>query len=169
MRRLSEELKPRVLTLKSLTPLCTRSTPGVSFSAIGTWPVMVLFSSSLGSTTEMAAGASTIRSGAREAPCTTRSLRIAGAGSSAASSVAVPPGSTVTGMLDRPVPQPAEHDDLRTRGHVAQRVAAVAAGHRGLAGAPDRDRDAGERAAAFGAGHGAGDGPGSLCCRRWLG
>ena len=68
IRRFSEELKPRALTLKSLTPLCTTSTPGAACSASGAWPVIDVFCSTWGGTTEIAAGASTIRSGAREAP-----------------------------------------------------------------------------------------------------
>ena len=73
-RRLSDELKPRALTLKSLTPLCTTSTPGTDCSATGAWPVIETLWSTSGGTTEMAAGASTIRSGARDAPSTTISL-----------------------------------------------------------------------------------------------
>jgi hypothetical protein len=47
-------------------------------------------------TTEIAAGASTMRSGARDAPCTTISVSATATGSSAASTVAVLPASTVT-------------------------------------------------------------------------
>ena len=38
-RRFRVELNPRALTLKSFTPLCTMSTPGTLWSAIGAWPV----------------------------------------------------------------------------------------------------------------------------------
>ena len=55
----------------------------------------VLCSTSWG-TTEIAAGASTIRSGARDAPSTTISVSATATGSSATSTVVVPPASTVT-------------------------------------------------------------------------
>jgi len=95
-RRLSEELNPRALTLKSFTPFCTTSTPGTACSAIGAWPVMETLCSTSWGTTEIAAGASTIRSGAREAPCTTISESAMVTGSSPASAVTVAPGSTTT-------------------------------------------------------------------------
>src|SRR5918992_3301860 len=57
---------------------------------------MEVFSSTCGSTTEMADGASTIRSGARDAPSTTSSVNAIATGSSSASTVMVAPGSTVT-------------------------------------------------------------------------
>ena len=95
-RRLSDELNPRALTLKSFTPLCTTSTPGTDCSAIGAWPVIETLWSTSGGTTEMAAGASTIRSGARDAPSTTISLSEMVTASRPASAVTVRPASTVT-------------------------------------------------------------------------
>ena len=95
-RRLSDELKPRAFTLKSLTPLCTTSTPGTVCSAMGAWPVIEVFWSTSGGTTDTAAGASTMRSGAREAPSTTISLSAMVTCSMAASAVTVPPACTST-------------------------------------------------------------------------
>jgi len=95
-RRLSEELNPRALTLKSLTPLWTTSTPGMVWSAAGAWPVIEVLWSTSGGTTETAAGASTIRSGARDAPSTTISLRAMVTCSIPASAVTVLLAGTVT-------------------------------------------------------------------------
>ena len=82
--------------MKSLTPFCTTSTPGTVCSAIGAWPVIdVLCSTSCG-TTEIAAGASTMRSGARDAPSTTISLSAIVTCSMPASAVTVPFAGTVT-------------------------------------------------------------------------
>ena len=92
-------MNPRALTLKSLTPLCTMSTPGTLWSAIGAWPVTATFCSTSCGTTEIAAGASTIRSGPREAPSTTISPRETTTASRAASAVTVPFGSTTTCTL----------------------------------------------------------------------
>ena len=95
-RRLSVELNPRALTLKSLTPLCTMSTPGTLWSAIGAWPVIATFWSCSCGTTEIAAGASTIRSGPREAPSTTISASETTTASNAASAVTARSASTTT-------------------------------------------------------------------------
>ena len=86
--------------------------------------IEVLWSTSCG-TTEMAAGASTIRSGARDAPSTTSSVSATATGSSAASTVVVLPASTVDLRLDRAVAQPAEDDRLRACGYPPQGVLAV--------------------------------------------
>ena len=161
-RRLREELKPRALTLKSLTPFCTTSTPGTVCSAIGAWPVIdVLCSTSCG-TTEIAAGASTMRSGARDAPSTTmlaqrdRDLLHPG------SAVTVPSAGDRHVHLIRPVPEPAEHDRLRPRGDAAKGVLAVGARDGALARGLDGHRDAAQRRALGGAGHDPGDGAGFL-------
>ena len=95
-RRLSEELKPRAFTLKSLTPLCTTSTPGTVASAIGAWPVVETASITCGVTVEIAAGASTTRSGVREAVLTTMSPTEIGTASRTASAVTSPSALTVT-------------------------------------------------------------------------
>ena len=95
-RRLSEELNPRAFTLKSFTPFCTTSTPGTAVSAIGACPVAATLIMICGSTTLMAAGASTCRSGAREAPSTTSSPIDTGAADSVTSAVVTCPASTVT-------------------------------------------------------------------------
>ena len=75
IRRFSDELNPRALTLKSLTPLCTTSTPGTCIRAVGACPVIDWSRSVMGSTTAMAAGASTTRSGVRDAANTMTSPR----------------------------------------------------------------------------------------------
>ncbi len=94
-RRLSDELNPRALMLKSFMPLCTRSTPGACASASGAWPVGAVVCSTLGSIAVIAAGASTIRSGSREAAETSRSASEIGCGSIVTSSVMSPLTVTV--------------------------------------------------------------------------
>ena len=89
-RRVSEELKPRALTLKSFIPLWEMSTPGTSRSASGAWPVIPVDWSTRGSTTLNAAGASTARSGTLEAPVTVSSESLMGDCSSFASTVVTP-------------------------------------------------------------------------------
>ncbi len=89
-RRLSDELKPRALMLKSLTPLCTRSTPGACASASGAWPVGAVDCSTRGSMAVTAAGASTIRSGSRDAAETVTSASDTGTASSDTSRVTSP-------------------------------------------------------------------------------
>src|SRR6185295_9281493 len=81
------------------TPFCTMSTPGTDCSAMGACPVIDVLRSTSGGTTEIAAGASTIRSGARDAPSTTISLREIVTASSDASAFTVAFAATVTCTL----------------------------------------------------------------------
>ena len=161
-RRFRDELNPRALTLKSFTPLWTTSAPGTACRASGACPVIdVLWRTSCG-TTEIAAGASTIRSGARDAPSTTSSVSATATGSSAASTVSAAFGRDVDRGLDWAIAQPPEDDRLRSCGYPPQRVLAVRRRNRAETSAFHGHRDARQRRTLAAPGNGAGDGPGLL-------
>ncbi len=169
-RRLSEELNPRALTLKSFTPLCTTSTPGTACSATGACPVTAAFCSTSCGTTEMAAGASTMRSGPRDAPSTTISPSEITTASSAASAATVLSRLDDHLYLGRPVAQPAEDHRLRAGRHPAQGVSPVGAGDGAEADRGDSHRHAAQLGAIGCPRHRAADRTGLLggggCCER---